>query len=160
MHLSHPMLQRALSALTRRRFPGTGEEVSRWTVRLGEVPPGAEALVLAQRRGAGRQRPARDLPPLGPHAALSRPEGRPRRAARPPARPWSCAAPPPSSDDSLCTRARDLLDEVAPDLKRFLADYAAKLTTTLKSATGDRRRPGPHARRRSATAAARARFRP
>ncbi len=46
MHLSHPMLQRALSSLTRRRFPGTGEEVSRWTVRLGDVPTGAEALVL------------------------------------------------------------------------------------------------------------------
>ena len=46
MHLSHPMLQRALSMLTRRRFPGTGEEVSRWTVRPGEVPDGADAVVL------------------------------------------------------------------------------------------------------------------
>jgi hypothetical protein len=32
-------------ALTRRRFPG-GDQVSRWTVRLGNVPAGAEALVL------------------------------------------------------------------------------------------------------------------
>lgn len=29
MHLSHPILQHALSALTRCRFPGTGESVSR-----------------------------------------------------------------------------------------------------------------------------------
>jgi len=36
-------------------------------------------------------------------------------------------------DEKLCARARDILDEVAPDLKRFLADYAAKLTTNLKS---------------------------
>ncbi len=45
-HLSHPMLQRALSTLTRRRYPGTGDEVSRWTVRLGEVPEGTDALIL------------------------------------------------------------------------------------------------------------------
>ena len=45
LHLSHPMLERALSGLTRRR-PGGGEEVSRWVVRVGDVPPGAHALVL------------------------------------------------------------------------------------------------------------------
>ena len=46
MHLVHPMMQRALSVLTRRRYPGSGSEVSRWTVRLGSVPDGAEAVVL------------------------------------------------------------------------------------------------------------------
>jgi hypothetical protein len=45
-HLSHPMLQHAISILTRRRFPGTGEEVSRWTVRLSPLPTGTDALVL------------------------------------------------------------------------------------------------------------------
>jgi hypothetical protein len=45
-HLSHPMLQHAISTLTRRRFPGTGEEVSRWTVRRCPLPPGTDALVL------------------------------------------------------------------------------------------------------------------
>ena len=46
MHLSHPMMQKALSSLTRRRFPGTGDTVSRWTVRRGGVPAGAQALIL------------------------------------------------------------------------------------------------------------------
>ena len=46
VHLSHPMLLHAVSTLTRRRFPGTGEEVSRWTVRLSALPPGTDALVL------------------------------------------------------------------------------------------------------------------
>ena len=46
MHLAHPMMQRALGVLTRRRYPGAGNEVSRWTVRAGEVPDGAEALIL------------------------------------------------------------------------------------------------------------------
>ena len=45
-HLSHPMMQHAISTLIRRRFPGTGEEVSRWTVRCAPLPPGADALVL------------------------------------------------------------------------------------------------------------------
>jgi superfamily II DNA or RNA helicase/DNA-binding transcriptional regulator GbsR (MarR family) len=45
-HLSHPMLQHAISSLTRRRFPGTGEEVSRWTVRRAALPAGTDAWVL------------------------------------------------------------------------------------------------------------------
>ena len=46
MHLGHPMLQRALASLTRQRFPGTGDEVSRWMVRQGEVPEGMDGLLL------------------------------------------------------------------------------------------------------------------
>ncbi len=45
-HLSHPMLQHAISSLTRRRFPGTGEQVSRWTVRRSTLPTGIDALIL------------------------------------------------------------------------------------------------------------------
>ncbi|MDE0124873.1 MAG: DISARM system SNF2-like helicase DrmD [Bryobacterales bacterium] len=45
MHLAHPMMKRALGMLTRRRYPGEGG-VSRWTVRIGGVPPDAEALIL------------------------------------------------------------------------------------------------------------------
>ena len=50
VHLGHPLIRRALAVLARRRYPGAGEEVSRWTVRRGgfgaEDAPGAEALVL------------------------------------------------------------------------------------------------------------------
>ena len=48
MHLAHPMMQRALTVLSRRRYPGgeTAEKASRWTVRRGDVPTGADALVL------------------------------------------------------------------------------------------------------------------
>ena len=46
MHLAHPMTQRALGILARRRHPGAGSEVSRWTVRRGGVPDGAKAIVL------------------------------------------------------------------------------------------------------------------
>ena len=46
MHLAHPMMQRAIGVLTRRRYPGGGSEVSRWTVRSGGVPDDADAVVL------------------------------------------------------------------------------------------------------------------
>ena len=45
MHLAHPLVQRGLSTLARRRYPGE-QQVSRWTVRLGDVPKGADALIL------------------------------------------------------------------------------------------------------------------
>ena len=45
MHLAHPMMKRALGMLTRRRYPGEGG-VSRWTVRMGGVPPNADGLIL------------------------------------------------------------------------------------------------------------------
>ena len=48
MHLAHPMMQRALGVLTRRRYPGGPSEVSRWTVRLGDVPEGVDADRLAE----------------------------------------------------------------------------------------------------------------
>jgi superfamily II DNA or RNA helicase len=45
LHLNHPLVQKATGALTRRRFPGQNA-VSRWTARYGDVPPGADALLL------------------------------------------------------------------------------------------------------------------
>ena len=45
LHLAHPMIERALRALTQRRLPGP-LEAARWTVRRGGVPRGYDALVL------------------------------------------------------------------------------------------------------------------
>ena len=45
LHLAHPMVERALRALTQRRLPGP-LEAARWTVRRGGVPRGYDALVL------------------------------------------------------------------------------------------------------------------
>ncbi|HOU55260.1 MAG TPA: DISARM system SNF2-like helicase DrmD [Myxococcota bacterium] len=48
LHLGHPLFRQALGLFARARFPGghPGGAASRWTVRLGEVPPVADALVL------------------------------------------------------------------------------------------------------------------
>ncbi len=45
VHLAHPLMQRALGVLTRSRYPGANE-TSRWTVRSGPVPDGADAVIL------------------------------------------------------------------------------------------------------------------
>lgn len=47
LHLGHPLYHRALTAFARRRFPtGAEDQATRWTVRRGPVPEGADALVL------------------------------------------------------------------------------------------------------------------
>jgi superfamily II DNA or RNA helicase len=47
IHLGHPMIQRAISTFARARFQGDpNARPSRWIVRRGPVPEGAQALVL------------------------------------------------------------------------------------------------------------------
>lgn len=131
VHLSHPMLQRALSALTRRRFPGTGEEVSRWTVRLGDVPPGAEALVQL----SVEELAINDLRETFHHwvrtllfpirkGALGQP-----LAHKPAVALCDALA---THEPAHQARARDLLDEVTPDLRAFLTAHAERLTAELR----------------------------
>ena len=45
MHLAHPLMQRALAVLARRRYPGDSQ-VSRWTVRRGGLPTGMEGAIV------------------------------------------------------------------------------------------------------------------
>ncbi len=143
VHLSHPMVQKALSSLTRRRFPGTGDAVSRWTVRLGEVPAGAEALVLLSveelavnelretyhhwiRTIVFPARAGRLREPLPHRPALELRGGR------------------MTHDGHLIERARRLLDEVEPALKDFLRGHRRSLTADLQ---GQLKLDGEHARR-------------
>jgi hypothetical protein len=46
LHMGHPMFKRTLTTFARARFPGTDLEASRWTVRRGWVPEGADGLLL------------------------------------------------------------------------------------------------------------------
>jgi len=131
MHLSHPMLQRALSALTRRRFPGTGEEVSRWIVRLGGVPAGLEALVLL----SVEELAVNDLRETFHHWV---------RMLIFPLQKGALGDPLPHTpaielrgagithDEDHHSRARNLLDEMTPDLGRFLAAHSEHLSVALQ----------------------------
>lgn len=46
LHLGHAIYQRVMSSFARYRFPGGPSRATRWTVRHGEVPVGASALIL------------------------------------------------------------------------------------------------------------------
>ncbi len=131
MHLVHPMMQRALSVLTRRRYPGSGSEVSRWTVRLGSVPDGAEAVALlsVEELGVNQLRetfhrwvrtvalPVRDGEfdePL-PHASARTLRG-------------ACG-----SEDAIDRiLADDVLEEMRAELRRWLRNYTNELTECFR----------------------------
>lgn len=135
MHLSHPMLQRALSALTRRRFPGTGDDVSRWTVRVGDVPAGADAVVLL----SVEELAVNDLRETFHHwvRTLAFPVVGGRLGKAPPHQPAAALAtasmPRPAELDSARSRARAVFEDVEVDLKEFVTAHAATLTRGLQA---------------------------
>jgi hypothetical protein len=124
------MLQKALSALTRRRFPGSRESVSRWTVRQSSMPEGMDALVLlsVEELAVNKLResfhhwirtfifPLRDGSLGAPLAHRS-------------ARDLRDAAV--FHDPTAHPTARNIFDEIEPALKRFLSDRAGILTADL-----------------------------
>ena len=130
LHLGHPLISRAVVMLARARFPGAGGRVTRWTVRRGDVPDGADALILLtveelavnELREAFHhwvrtlQIPVRDgsidtpLPHL-PAAALRAPSGIPNPAD--------------------IEKARDIWDEVSRDIRSLISDLSNKLTRQL-----------------------------
>lgn len=133
LHLGHPLLRQSLNAFARLRFPGGQTDFqppSRWLVSRGEVPAGAQALVLftveemavndlretfhhwtrtlalpVQNRALGQP-----LPYNGPHCGQL---GR------------------QSAGDMAA--ARDLWDDVEDDIRNLLAGYRRELTQTLRT---------------------------
>lgn len=143
VHLSHPMLQKALSSLTRRRFPGSTETVSRWTVRLNAVPKSLDALLLL----SVEELAVNDLRESFHHWV---------RTVVFPVRGGTLGEPLPhksafdwrgavaTHDEGHRARTRDLLDDLEPDLMRFLHGHAEKLTADLR---GQLVRDGEQARK-------------
>jgi len=130
VHLGHPLMGRALGSLTRRRFPGPGA-VSRWTVRLGDVPEGADALILLHLEELA----VNQLRETFHHwiRTLSLPVrdgelGRP--LAHTPALQLRGAEE--SRENALIDRARDLLDEVEADLQQLAKRCREELTDKLR----------------------------
>jgi hypothetical protein len=126
------MLQKALSSLTRRRFPGSTETVSRWTVSLNGVPEAVDALLLL----SVEELAVNDLRESFHHwvrtvvfpirgGTLGKPL--PHRSA------FDLRGAVPTHDERHRKRARDLLDELEPDLIRFLRGHAEKLTADLRA---------------------------
>jgi len=129
MHLSHPMVERALSALTRRRFPGGGEEVSRWLVRSGDVPEGAHALVLL----TVEEIAVNELRETFHHwvRTLAFPVNGSLADPRPHVPAVRLRGALPATREGAIEYARDLLDEVEPELRRRLMALAEEVSRSL-----------------------------
>jgi len=131
LHLSHPMIQRALGALARRRFPGGPDTVSRWTVRLGDIPPKADALILLSLEELA----VNDLHETYHHwvKTLAFPVKAGKLGlplAHKPAQDLNHSRPTHNPDD--ISAAKNIFEEADPELKAFVSGYAEKLTNTLR----------------------------
>ena len=131
VHLAHPLMQRALGVLTRSRYPGRHETgTSRWTVSQGQVPAGADAVILLsiEELGVNELRetfhrwvrtlalPIRDGVPGEP---LPHAPAQTLRGARDPDDPGGRA------------RAGDIFDDARAGLQQWLRRYRDGLTARL-----------------------------
>lgn len=133
MHLSHPMLQRALSVLTRRRFPGTGDEVSRWTVRTGEIPGGADALVLLTVEEIAVNELRETFHHWVRSVVFPVADGRLREPLpHQPAAALAASAATVSVPTDVARRARRILEDVEADLRAWVGRYATSLTHMIE----------------------------
>ena len=129
LHLAHPLIQRALGMLTRRRYPGE-HQVSRWTVRIGDVPDGADALVLLSVEELAvnelRETFHRWVRTLAFPVRLGE-LGQPLAHAPANARREVRDAVSRDAQD----RAGEILEDANANLRRWLSDYKVSLTDSL-----------------------------
>lgn len=128
LHLGDALYHRVMSTFARYRFPGGPTAATRWTVRTGGVPEGADALILltVEELGVNELRePCHHwvrtiaLPVRGDVL------GEPLPHAPPSA--WS--GPPTVGDRSA---ARDAWDDVGDDVKQRVVSLQHQLTSTLR----------------------------
>ena len=132
MHLAHPMMQRALGVLTRRRYPGGPSEVSRWTVRQGDVPDGADAVVLLSIEELGVNELRETFHRWVRTVALPVREGElgvPLQHVPARSRRGACEV----DDSNRRERAGEIIEEVSAVLRAWLREYRDELTRRLAS---------------------------
>ncbi len=131
LHLAHPLMRKATGTLVRRRYPGP-QAVSRWCVRTGAVPAGAQALVLLHLEEIG----VNDLRETFHHwtATVAMPVARQAIGAPLPHLPArQLADAHPCQDSAGVAAARDLLDAIEPDLQEFVKSWRRQLTGRLRA---------------------------
>lgn len=131
MHLGHPMIQHAASSLTRRRFPGRDDGVSRWCVRSGDVPQGADALVLLSVEEIAVNELRETFHHWVRTVAFPIAGGRlgkplPHQTAS------ALRGSLPVTDPNKVDDAREMAEDVLRDLKNWLTDHADELTAEVK----------------------------
>ncbi|MFH1515547.1 MAG: helicase-related protein, partial [bacterium] len=133
MHLGHPVMQRALATFARTRFPGdfASSSATRWIVRTGEVPDGADALLLLtiEELAVNRLRESFhqwvrtiQLPVKGNKIGNSLPHI--------PAINLRTQKGRISKDD--LDKARDIWVDIEDDVKKYLKKYSEELTKKIR----------------------------
>lgn len=127
LHLGDTLYHRVMSTFARYRFPGGPSAATRWTARTGEVPEGADALVLL----TVEELAVNELREPCHHwvrtlAFPVRGEALGEALAHQPARDWN-APPIPGDRDA----AREVWDEIRDALKKRVRDLQAALTASL-----------------------------
>jgi hypothetical protein len=132
LHLGHPMVQRALTCLARRRFPGPGA-VSRWTVRLDDqVPPDAEALILLHVEELAVNQLRETFHHWVRTVRIPVVQGRlGPRLPHVPAKELRTGRP--CTDPELIHAARRLLDDLEPELRQLVGQLRSELTDRLQA---------------------------
>lgn len=132
LHLGHPLLRQSLNAFARLRFPGGQSDFqppSRWQVTRGQVPQGAQALVLF----TVEEMVINDLRETFHHwtRTLALPVHN-NTLGEPLAYQGPHHGQPGQHSAADLNAARDLWDEVEDELKALLGNYRTQLTETLQ----------------------------
>ncbi len=132
VHLAHPLMQRALGVLTRSRYPGRNEtETSRWTVRLGRIPAGADAVILLSIEELGVNALRETFHRWVRTLALPVRDGVPGEPL--PHAPAQTLRDAPGTDDPAArARAGDIFDDARAGLQHWLRRYRDDLTERLR----------------------------
>lgn len=129
LHLGHPLVRKAIGTLNRKRFALQGA-LSRWTVRYGEVPPNAEAVIILYLEEIA----VNELRETFHHWVST---------VRLPIRAGKLGDPldhlpsaqlgdiQPCRDEDVIESARDLVVEVEPDLQAYIKKHEHDLTARL-----------------------------
>ena len=136
VHLAHPLMQRALGVLTRSRYPGRNEtETSRWTVRLGRVPAGADAVILLSIEELGVNALRETFHRWVRTLALPVRDGVPGEPL-PHAPAQTLRDAPGTADPAARARAGDIFDDARAGLQQWLRRYRDDLTERLRGQLG------------------------
>lgn len=131
LHLGHPFIRKATGTLVRRRFPGPNA-VSRWTLRYGGVPDHADALILLYLEEIGVNELRETFHHWIQTLAIPVVKGELQQSLpHQPARHYSGSAV--SRNGSGAEVARDMLDNIEPDLQDFVKNWRKNLTKQLKT---------------------------
>lgn len=134
LHLGHPLFHRVMTTFARARFPGSGGgpgAASRWTVRRGVVPAGADALLLL----TIEELAVNELRETFHHwvRTLRFPVQNGRLGSRLPLVPaLELRGSMESPDRKEIARARELWEEIQSDIRRILPEWADGLSSRLQ----------------------------